>query len=756
MSALTDPGNVLFEEIVDQGFTEEEAYELLTEEAGEVLEPIVSSANPKAHTGAMIALVPSEADVARLAVETGEAPEELHLTLLYLGEADQISEDMRQKMMLAGQEYFTDAILSESFGVDIFNPHNPDVETALVLGIKGEDMVSPRLNLVSAIRGMYDYPPNHEPWIPHVTLKYTDDIPEALDFVEKLGPVTFDRLRFAFGGEVFDFPLSAPDELDEPITAAATKLPRQLLRYWLSPEGSARVGGWGNEGSFTKCTIEMRKEGVPKRMINGLCANLYQRATGHSPGRKKEENAMEPLTAAGFTVTELDEMFEPEEIVEEMPSYAAWEGVLTVEGHESGDGRMFQFGSLDWDTPPIPLMYQPANIGGHNGSVLVGQITRVMRKNDQIYGAGIIDLKAVHNGFEIGKEVYRLMSEEFLNGVSVDVDRVKNADVEMHFDADAGPMDKPRLTVFKRGRIRGATLVAFPAFTEAAIYLTGEVMTASAAGIDENCGCTAPADGPLVAAGHTIEIPDLPKAEWFNEPTDVQLSGALTVTDQGRIYGLLAPAGTTHRAVKTKVPTKNVDYSRFHKAETIVEGGSRVVTGVVTMNCGHASTVNYGTLDNRIEHYDNSCSVVANVRVGEREDGSVWVAGALTPFATAEQVTKMMACTLSGDWQPHPDRKGIREFIAALLVPVPGFAMAREMASVTLEDGALVASSVPVQWAVADEVVEQEDIETYTAPEGHDEAALVASANATKLALAEMLGMDPASRKIKLAEELGR
>jgi hypothetical protein len=516
--------------------------------------------------------------------------------------------------------------------------------------------------------------------------------------------------------------------METEILVAASKMPSHLKRYWLGPKGSARVGGWGNEGSFRACQREMRKEGVPSREIDGLCANLYEAATGQHPGRKKDEMS-----------TDLDVLFasltvEPEEIpaVEGEPErYAAWEGILTVEGVESGDGRMFSYGSLDWDNPPIPLMYQPANIGGHSGSVLVGQIQQVYRKGNQVYGAGIIDLNARYGGEDIGREVLRLMDEKLMNGVSVDVDKVKDADVKLIFaDGPLMPGAKPKMTVFNRGRVRGATLVAFPAFTEAKIYLTGDVLTASAVGevlVGEEV---------LTAASHTIEIPDLPPAQWFDRPTDVEMRGALTVTDEGRVFGRLAPAGVTHRSVKTKVPMKNVDYTRFMGKETLVAGGGRVVTGPITMNCGHASPDPqvYGTLDKRMEHYDNACSVIANVRIGEDDDG-VWVAGALAPFATAQDVSRLMSCTLSGDWQPHPDRQGVREFIAALAVPVPGFAMARQAASVTMEEGVVVASSVPVEFT---------------------ETSLLTAANRKKGIYQSRVVEALNSRKLELARKLGR
>lgn len=706
----------------DTGLSEDEIYALLTDD-GDAMEklqinPLLTAAvNKHAHTGAMVALVPSEADLARLAVEGGEDAAELHLTLAFLGEAAAIDEDTRDRIMEAAGGYFTDAITTEAFSVNVFNPHNPDMATAVVLGIKGEDLVAPQSNVLSAVRGVYGaMPEQHAPWIPHVTLKYTDDVrQEDQDvFLSRLGTVTFDRLRFAFGGEVVDVPLDLPPEPDDDILfAAVSREPRQLRRYWLGPEGSARVGGWGNPGSFRRCQSAMREEGVPGHMIDGLCANLYRAATGHSPGRKKEETAV--LTAAA-----------------EVPQYARWEGTLTLEGVESGDGRLFEYGSLDWDLPPLPLMYQPANIGGHNGSVMVGQIQEIHRRGNKLYGSGIIDLAANYNGYEIGKEVYRLMSEEFLTGVSVDVDKVKDANVRFVYAQDAAPMDKPIMTVFERGRVRGATLVAFPAFTEARLALTGEMLTASAVGeiliMDLD-------DILLATAGdsHTITIPNLPPAEWFSKPTDVTMKGALTVTDEGRVFGRLAPANTTHRSVNRQVPM-GIDYSRFMGAETLVAGGGRVVTGPITMNCGHASADPkvYGTYDKRIEHYDNSCSVVANVVVGEDADGP-WVAGALAPFATAEQVTAMMSCRLSGDWQPHPDKRGQSELIAALLVPVPGFAQARTEASVTFEDGALTASVVPVEYM---------------------ETAALTAAVSRKAEFAAKLRRDLVASKIQMAKKL--
>lgn len=207
---------------------------------------------------------------------------------------------------------------------------------------------------------------------------------------------------------------------------------------------------------------------------------------------------------------------------------------------------------------------------------------------------------------------------------------------------------------------------------------------------------------PLIAAAHKITLSDTPPASWFQEPADLPEVGAIAVTDEGRVYGLLAPRHVAHRSFEKRVtvPTGNVDYSRWMNRQTIVAGGERVTTGPITMGCGHAATDPWVSADSSLEHYDNSCSVVATVRIGENASG-VWIAGALLPDVTPHQVARMLACQLSGDWRPHPDKPGKREMCGALLVPVPGFPVAAS-ASVRLDHGQLVAAAAPVQWQTAD------------------------------------------------------
>jgi hypothetical protein len=520
-----------------------------------------------------------------------------------------------------------------------------------------------------------------------------------------------------------------------------------LRNHWVRGPGAAKIR-WGTDGSFDRC---VRHLGKYVKNPQGLCAEYHKAATGEWPAEKGVESSMSDMVEAarkkcGPEQHQMDDGSCIDDNSPDMDTYAlgdgdeSWDGVLTVEGVESGDGRLFGLGSLDWEQPPQPLMYQPANVGGHSGSIMVGNITKMTRHGSRIRGKGTVFGSALKS--EHGENIRHMIKT---GGVSVDVDKVKDADVEMVYaddeSGDGGNMfAKPETTIFHRGRIRGATLVAFPAFVEAKLTFTNaETLTASCG--PDGCGCDD--DNPLVASVHTIMIPNLPKAVWFNEPTDVKLSGALTITDEGRVYGVLAPGNTTHRNVKRRAPRGNVDYSRFHKAETIVEGGSRVVTGVITAACGHAPTENYGTLERRRDHYDNSCSVLANIRVGESKQGYIYAAGALNPGADPRQVAQALGCTLSGDWQPHPDRPGVQEFIAAHLVPVPGFPMARTQASVVYQDGMITASAIPV-----------EHVKTPTYITGPTYDDTFNAIQMTKRLLVASVGLDPQARKNQIMKEL--
>jgi hypothetical protein len=74
-----------------------------------------------------------------------------------------------------------------------------------------------------------------------------------------------------------------------------------------------------------------------------------------------------------------------------------------------------------------------------------------------------------------------------------------------------------------------------------------------------------------------------------------------------------------------------------------------------------------------VQHYDDTRSAVADVNAGEDRHG-IWVAGAVRPDATPEQIRALRASAPSGDWRVI---NGALELIAVCQVNAPGFPVPR-------------------------------------------------------------------------------
>jgi len=194
---------------------------------------IRAAAEPDAepvHTGAMVALIPTIEDAARLAVDGGLPVEEIHLTLAYLGEAADLGAQGKQDVIDAVSRNVNGlpVLAADVFAAAAFNPGDTnDREPCLVYLISG-DPVDAVHDLVD--EAMFDVlspapiPPQHRPWFAHVTGIYTGDLALISDLAARVGPITFDRVRLAFAGDVIDIPLIPDTERDpalEPVAASA-------------------------------------------------------------------------------------------------------------------------------------------------------------------------------------------------------------------------------------------------------------------------------------------------------------------------------------------------------------------------------------------------------------------------------------------------------------------------------------------------------------------------------------------------------
>lgn len=213
----TEPGAIVFIPDATEGWTVDEAYAFLArdnpsvvtgETEDEFVESLVAAAD--VHEGAMIAFIPSDADLERLALPDGEDAEQLHITAFYLGDAVDIPEDQRAEIIDAVAARFEgESLLRASvFGFGTFNPDGE--EPCVIANVGGGDLEDAH----ELVGEMLDelavaYPEQHDPWIPHITLIYATDPYEYLndDLNSRAGPIVIDRVRVAFAGEAVDIPL---------------------------------------------------------------------------------------------------------------------------------------------------------------------------------------------------------------------------------------------------------------------------------------------------------------------------------------------------------------------------------------------------------------------------------------------------------------------------------------------------------------------------------------------------------------------
>lgn len=671
----------------------------------------------QAHTGAMVALIPSEQDLVRLALPGGESADELHLTLFYLGDAAQYDDAARQLIVQEVQEAVLEqhSIMVTGFGVAVWNPLGTD--PALVMNVGGPGLEEAHECVGGCLDELWcvNMPTQHEPWSPHICLAYAPD-PSGMvgDALARVGPVTLDRVRVVFADQVTDIPLG-----------------------------------------YT--TVQMSLDaGVPTMQGNTVALDTTSPTAtgteeGDSVGAIGQTNLPGAVPANVSWSTELATL--PDGQV------AEWEGILVVEGLPTGDGRQFAPGSLTWAEPWLPLRWAPEDFGEHVGAVDVARIDQVWRDETD---PNVIRARGVFNVSDpIGLKAYQNVDGQMLRGVSVDVDSVKDSDVELIFpddvgdggdEADPGAGDDglfllfgppPDLMIFHAGRIRGATLVSLPAFVEAQINtvkaapmpggngpmkpMPTSSPSASGKGAPDDVPANASVEQIVAELGRILtdasapvgaslarrrarydRLADVlksrfqltaqpfsedalsddvralvacggtdgyvaPPAWMFQHVTDQPVRLGVNVADDGRhIFGYAALWGTCHIGHPDVCVTAPEEQRHDHYllGEVLTSDGKRVSVGTVTLGTGHAPLHGINARQ-AVEHYDNTGTAVADVVTGNDEYG-IWFAGAIRHGTPAGRVAELRAAKLSGDWRRIG---GQMRLVALLAVNVPGFAV---------------------------------------------------------------------------------
>lgn len=406
----------------------------------------------------------------------------------------------------------------------------------------------------------------------------------------------------------------------------------------------------------------------------------------------------------GFMVKNEGLAVEPDEQVD-APA-AIWEGILALEGEPTSDRRYLMPGEISHRDLPLSLMVQTVTDEGHKGAQLGGKITEIWREErddgvTEIWGRGPFDSS------EFGQEAARLVAEEFLTGVSIDlaVSEVLTLDPETYDPIDQEEMGIEDMLAGDfltgvKGSIMGATLVPFAAFEDTRVT----VVTASAMSVIgatwENTEAHEQFRALVAAAG-----PVKPPRSWFDDPLLPELT-PLTITKEGRVYGHLADWDGCHTGFQgVCVPPfrSYTNYAYFNVGEIETDTGDLVPCGKL-MFCmegnGHASTEEGWGVEEVQRYYDDATKVGAFVRAGADRFGT-YLVGALRPGLNDLEIQHLRTHPPSGDWRPV--KNGPSELVAAFSVPVPGFPISRGRALVASAGGDITAIiSAPLE--VSEEV----------------------------------------------------
>lgn len=414
--------------------------------------------------------------------------------------------------------------------------------------------------------------------------------------------------------------------------------------------------------------------------------------------------------------------------------------VAVIEGQPTGDGREISPQALTWRIPPLPLMglatspHDPEGFSPNDPAVMCGRIDGLARTAGED-GTQLISAHGYYLANDDGQYFAGLTEAMGRCGISADIAVLETEMTVEGVDADGWPEGMSEMLT--KGVISGLTQCPFPAFEGAYVVLGDGSEQPTAQPIPQSVDDPPVMDKPpaaVTAGGQLIhwmayevcepceqglEVivasgagPTRPPKAWFENPNfqvgDDRLKEILdrrgkrafggkyacptTVTADGRVFGHLAPWGVCHTGQTGAcilAPHSNAGYAHYLRGQHIETAeGDKVRVGVITADTGHAPLRGLSAAS-AAAHYDNTALAVADVAMGEDEHG-IWFAGAVRPDATDEQIRKLTAASISGDWR---EIGGSLELVAALAVNQPGFPLA-VVASGHLES--LVAAGVTV------------------------------------------------------------
>lgn len=158
-----------------------------------------------APNGAMVALYPSPDAAQALALEGGELPEDLHVTLVYLGQATDIENPDKLHAVVAGWAAATPPVEGNTAGLGVFTPSaGSDDKPVTYATVDAPGLSHHRDHLAHTLkRAGFDVADAHG-FVPHLTLAYAD----RRNATVLPTPLSFAHVTLAIGGEQHHFSLT--------------------------------------------------------------------------------------------------------------------------------------------------------------------------------------------------------------------------------------------------------------------------------------------------------------------------------------------------------------------------------------------------------------------------------------------------------------------------------------------------------------------------------------------------------------------
>lgn len=354
-----------------KGATDAESVPLtpaLIKKLDSVLERLADTASGKVraatetHSGAMVALIPAAEDAERLAVEGGELAESLHVTLAYLGDAADLTAADRQDVIDAVSTSINGApvIAADVFYIAPYNP--PGVvgadgrqrDTCIVAGLSGDDLALIHTLVHDALVRTGAPLASHAPWHAHMTLLYSNDLQQALELVDRVGPVRFDTVRIALAGQHIDIPLIGepePAEVTEDGQVAAAADENVLKRYWLG-EGLNR---WATKRHPWTTLFRLLRKHVGAERAKRIASQWFHDHFGYWPGDRRHRDKVSAAATSELPAAEPETVTTEmeEDIVSDLSEFRSRLG-LSDDADEAAMLAALDVLKTKADTPPSP------------------------------------------------------------------------------------------------------------------------------------------------------------------------------------------------------------------------------------------------------------------------------------------------------------------------------------------------------------------------------------------------------------------